>query len=191
MRQLLLCGWLAFASWSLLRAQVPPPAPAPVAPSTAPSFSFDGQTFTRVSSTPTKTGFMEEYLPAGQPLSGWTAMASIHHLITAVADPVAATRGVADAVRQRNPSAQVVLMNDAATGDSMIDFVTWPPTATGNPPYLEYDICKYRKAPDGGLIALQYVRRAYGPQEQPFVQGIKAERQRLVPLMAAAQFNPQ
>ena len=179
---------VAFAAGCLLRAQTPA-APPPSAP--APRFSFDGQTFTRISSTPTKTGFMEEYLPAGQTLSGWTAMASIHHLVTAVADPVAATQSVAEAVRQRNPNAQVVLMNDPATGDSIVDFVTWPVSAAPAPAYLEYDICKYRKAPEGGLIALQYVRRAYGPQEQPFIQGIKAERQRLVPLMAAAHFDPR
>ena len=186
MRLILIRAAFALASAAILQAQ---PLPTPPAP--APGFSFDGKTFVRVSMTPTKTGFMEEYLPVGQGLSHWTAMASIHHLTTAVADPVAATHAVADAVRHTNPDAQILLMNNAATGNALIDFVTWPVGGTGNPPFFEYDICKYRKAADGGLVAFQYVQRAYGADEQPFVQNLKVERQRLLPLMGTTDFSPR
>jgi hypothetical protein len=186
LRPILALGVFAVASTVVLCAQAPPTPAAP-----APAFSFDGQTFVRVSMTPTKTGFMEEYLPVGQALSHWTAMASIHHLNTAVADPVAATHAVADAVRRANPDAQILIMNNAATGNALVDFVTWPVGGAGNPPFFEYDICKYRKASDGGLIAFQYARRAYGADEQPFVQNLKTERQRLLPLMGTTDFNPR
>jgi hypothetical protein len=168
------------------------PGPAAPAATTAPtSFSFDGQTFSRISSKTTTTGYMEEFLPAGQTLSNWTCMASIHHLNTAVPDPAAATRSVAEAVRQRNHDAQVLVMNNAATGVSLLDFVTWPLSAAGTPEFFEHDICKYRKAPEGGLVVFQYAERAYGPNGPPFLQNLKAERQRVLPLMAAADFDPK
>jgi hypothetical protein len=179
------------AASALLHAQAPVPDPTLAPDPGAPVFAFDNQTFSRVATSPTKTGTMDEYLPAGQTLAHWTTMVSVHHLTTAVADPVAATQAVAQAVRQHNPSAQVVLMNNAATGDALIDFVTWPPASTpdGNPAYIEYDICKYRKAPQGGLMALQYILRAYGSDEPAFMRSLKDTRARLTPLMAAAPFG--
>ena len=184
MRKILFLGACVLACVGGLRAQTA------VTPSPNPAFQFDGTTFVRAAVTPTKTGTMEEYLPAGQAPAHWTRMAAIHHLTTAVPDPIAATRDLADAVKRRNPDAQVLLMNNAATGDALVDFVTWP-TGSSTPAYLEYDICRYRKAPEGGLIAFQLVRRAYGNDEQALLQNLKAERQRLIPLMGAAQFGPK
>ena len=184
MKRILFLGAVVLTCVGLLRAQTA------VAPAPSPSFQFDGSTFVRATVTPTKTGTMEEYLPAGQAPAHWTRMAAIHHLKTAVPDPIAATHDLADAVKRRNPDAQVLLMNNAATGDALVDFVTWP-TGSATPAYIEYDICRYCKAPAGGLVAYQIVHRAYGNDEQVLLQNLRTERQRLIPLMGAAQFDPK
>jgi hypothetical protein len=200
MPRLLILTLLGAAAVAAAHAQTMPAAPpaappatptAPVASAAPTSFSFNGQTFIRAASKATTTGYMEEFLPAGQTLSNWTCMASIHHLTTAVPDPSAATRSVAQAVRQRNRDAQVLVMNNAATGTSLLDFVTWPLSAAGAPEFFEHDICKYRKAPEGGLVVFQYAERAYGPNGPLFLQNLKAQRQRVLPLMAAGDFNPK
>jgi hypothetical protein len=66
------------------------------------------------------------------------------------------------------------------TGDVIVDFVVWPPDVS----FVEFNVFKYSKREEGGIEAQQYAVRAYGKEGQEFLKGLKAVRERLVPLMA-------
>jgi hypothetical protein len=170
--------WLS----AVLQAQEP-------AAATPKSVQFDGQTFMLASDQPTKTGSIEEFLLPGQAFTSWTKLAAIHHFPLDV-DPALSTAELAQTVHQNNPQAQTLVMNNSATGDSLIDFVTWPTSDPNGIAYIEFDVFKYQKLRAGGLVAYQYALRAYGKDGAAFLKTLKTERVRLDNLMATGGLTP-
>ena len=60
----------------------------------------------------------------------------------------------------------------------IVDFVVWPADAS----FVEWNVFKYAKRPEGGVVAEQYALRAYEDSEA-FLKGLRPVRERLVELM--------
>ena len=83
------------------------------------------------------------------------------------------------ALKQQNPDAPSAIIRSPSTGEVIVDFVTWPPDRA----FTEFNLFRYGKRDGGGVVAQQYALRHYGDATE-FLRGLKAERTRLVELMA-------
>jgi len=139
---------------------------------------FDGETLPLAFEQANQTETLAEYIPAGQTLERWTQLAAIRHFRVRL-DPAAAVGALARRLKETNPLAPSKILENPQTGEVMIDFVTWPESGE----FVEFNIFKYHKAPDGTLVAEQYALRAYEDSED-FLRKLRPVRERLVELMA-------
>jgi hypothetical protein len=120
---------------------------------------------------------VKEYLPEGQKLDSWEQLASIREYAQ-LDDPKAVAENLVRLLKQQNPSAPHQLVQKQDTREVMVDFVTWPADVS----FVEFNVFKYSKKKDGGLIAQQYALRNYS-DPQKFLRELKPVRERLVKLM--------
>jgi hypothetical protein len=145
---------------------------------------FDGQTlvFAWQGGAPGETA--REYIPPGEKLESWTKLASIREY-PKLDDPRAVAANLVRALKQQNPAAQSATIENPATGEVIVDFVTWPADRA----FVELNIFKYARRPGGGLLAQQYALREY-QDTTGFLQRLRPVRERLVGLMAREGLRP-
>jgi hypothetical protein len=139
---------------------------------------FQGTAFKKAFSDKSAAGPYFEYLPKGQSLKSWTKLMGYYDF-PKLRDPKDAAQNLARLVKKANPLAQSQVIENPSTGEAIVDFVTWPEDVK----FVEFNIWRYRKAPGGGLVALQYAERAYDDQ-QMFLKRLRDRRPKLLDAMA-------
>jgi hypothetical protein len=89
------------------------------------------------------------------------------------------------ALERQNPAGQSAMIENPATGEVIVDFVTWPADRA----FVEFNIFKYARKPRGGLVAQQYALRDY-QDTTGFLKSLRPVRERLVGLMAKEGLRP-
>lgn len=144
----------------------------------AKAVTFDGRRLAQAAQGGTPVEAWREFVPSGEPIARWTRLASIREYPTH-ADPMALATGLLRALKQQNPDAPSAIIRNPSTGEVIVDFITWPPDRA----FTEFNLFRYGKRDGGGVVAQQYALRHYGDAGE-FLRGLKAERTRLVELMA-------
>ena len=146
--------------------------------------SFDGQTLVLAWQGGNPGETVREYIPVGEKLESWTKLASIREY-PKLDEPRAVAANLVRALKQQNSAAQSAMIENPATGEVIVDFVTWPADRA----FVEFNIFKYARRPGGGLIAHQYALRDY-QDTTAFLRGLRPVRERLVGLMAKEGLRP-
>jgi hypothetical protein len=154
----------------------PPQGPKPAAAPQA--VRFDDQTLTLSFEAGASGETLKEYLPQGQKLDSWTKLAAIREYPN-LHDPLALAAGVLKQLKQDYPLSPSSIIQNPKTGEVIVDFIVWPEDAS----FVEFNIFKYQKRPDGGVSSQQYALREYKNQEA-FLKSFRPVRRRLVELMA-------
>ena len=132
-------------------------------------------------------GVAEFTLP-GETVNDWTKLFAFHSYPEAGDNPglAAATLGkVVKEVKEVNKDANFALTEDAKTGETIIDFLTWAPDSD----VMEFNVFKYARAANGsGLVALQYAQRFKADDLD--VADFRALRQHSVEEMARTDVGP-
>jgi hypothetical protein len=146
--------------------------------------TFDGQILVLAWQGGSAGESVREYVPAGEKLESWTKLASIREY-PKLEEPRAVAANLVRALKQQNPAAQSAMIENPATGEVIVDFVTWPADRA----FVEFNIFKYGRRPGGGLVAHQYALREY-QDTTGFLRGLRPVRERLVGLMAKEGLRP-
>jgi hypothetical protein len=172
MRTLLVCFCL-LASIGLAQAQTP-------------TVEFDGQVYylayedeTGLPKGPPGNG-LAEFTLEGETLDNWTKLFAFHAYPSLLETPLQAASDLGRVLKQVNRDANYALTEDKATGDAIIDFLTWAPGSE----VMEFNVFKYSRAGlRPGLVALQFAQRfKLGTYS---VDAFRALRERAVENMAA------
>jgi hypothetical protein len=121
---------------------------------------------------------VREYIPPGEKLASIREYPKLD-------DPRAVAANLVRALKQQNPAAQSAMIENPATGEVMVDFVTWPADRA----FVEFNIFKYARKPGGGLVAQQYALREY-QDTTGFLRSLRPVCDRLVGLMAREGLRP-
>ncbi len=140
--------------------------------------AFDGKRLAQAAQGGTPVERWREFVPDGEAIARWTHLASIREY-PGHKDPKALATALLQALKKQNPDAPSSIIQHPATGEVIVDFVTWPPDRA----FTEFNLFRYGKREGGGIVAQQYALRRYGDAGD-FLRGLKAERVRLVDLMA-------
>ncbi|CAG0982762.1 hypothetical protein BURK1_01833 [Burkholderiales bacterium] len=168
MRIALLAAWFAAVA----------PALALDAHPGARAITFDGERLVHAADGTTPVERWREFVPAGEKIERWTRLASLREY-PSHDDPKALAGNLVRALRRQNPEAPSSIIENPATGEVIVDFVTWPADRA----FIEFNLFRYGRRDGGGTVAQQYALRHYG-EATAFLRGLKAERPRLVDLMA-------
>lgn len=126
---------------------------------------------------------LREYLPEGETLEHWSHMVAVREW-SHLSDPSAAADALLEALARDNPLARSQKLAKPATGEVLVDFVTWP--ADGS--FAEFNVFRYGKAARGkGIVAFQLAWRGYDDREA-FFEALKRERPRLLEVVAKGTF---
>ena len=139
--------------------------------------NFDGQSLVLRWEGENPGETIKEYIPADQKLDSWTRLASIR-TYSELDDPAALAGGVIKQLKKDYPDSPCAIIENPETGEVVIDFVLWPADLA----FVEFNVFKYAKGEDGGVIAEQYALRDYDDSEG-FLKGLRPVRERLVNLM--------
>ena len=142
------------------------------------TLTFDGVRLTRAADGTTPVERWREFIPEGEKLERWTRLASIREYPTH-ADVKALAGELLRTLKRRHPDAPSSIIENPSTGEVIVDFLVWPPDRA----FTEFNLFRYGKRDGGGVVAQQYALRAYG-DATTFLRGLKAERVRLLDLMA-------
>ncbi len=142
------------------------------------SVQFDGETLILAFEQNGDEQSLQEFILEGQNLDKWTKLAAIRQY-EKLDDPKALVQAMAKRLKETNADAPFSIMEQEDDDAVIIDFVTWPEDGS----FVEFNIFKYRKRPEGGLIAEQYALRAYENSEE-FLSLLRPLRERLVDVMA-------
>lgn len=145
---------------------------------------FDGQLLVLAWQGGSAGETVREYVPPGETLGSWTKLASIREY-PKLDEPRAVAANLVRALKQQNPAAQSAMIENPATGEVIVDFVTWPADRA----FVEFNIFKYARRPGGGLVAHQYALREY-QDTTGFLRSLRPVRERLVGLMAKEGLHP-
>lgn len=147
------------------------------ATATEDTVNFDGQTLVLRWEGENPGETIKEYIPADQKLDSWTKLASIR-TYAELDDPAALAGAVIKQLKNDYPDSPCAIIENPETGEVVIDFVLWPADLS----FVEFNVFKYAKGEDGGVIAEQYALRDYDDSEG-FLKGLRPVRERLVNLM--------
>lgn len=142
------------------------------------ALAFDGKRLVHAAQGQTPVERWREFVPAGEAIARWTRLASIREY-PGHTDPKALASGLLRALKQQNPDAPSSIIQHPVSGEVIVDFVTWPRDRA----FTEFNLFRYGRREGGGVVAQQYALRVYG-DATAFLRGLKAERVRLVDLMA-------
>ena len=120
-----------------------------------------------------------EFIPKGETLEKWTHLASIRRF-PEQDDPQGLAKRTIEGVAEKYPGAPTNLQNDPRGSDAVIEFIVSPP----DDGFAEYNLFRYAKDPQGGVVAEQYALRGYGDREK-FLESLTEQRQKLLDEMAA------
>jgi hypothetical protein len=146
--------------------------------------TFDGQILVLAWQGGAPGEIAREYIPPAEKLESWTKLASIREY-PQLDDPRAVAANLVRALKQQNPAAQSAMIENPATGEVIVDFVTWPADRA----FVEFNVFKYARKPGGGLVAQQYALRDY-QDTTGFLRSLRPVRERLVGLMAKEGLRP-
>jgi hypothetical protein len=149
------------------------------------SLRFDNQTLNLAWQGGTPDAPIYEYVPAGETLDRWTHLASIREYHS-IDNAKALADGTLQDVKQNYPGAPTQIVENPNNGDVMVDFLVGPPDGS----FVEYNVFQYSKRPEGGTVAQQYARRAYGDDAEAFGKIISDTRDRLLNEMADHGLEP-
>lgn len=159
-------GWPSLALL-LLTSLVGVRAAEPVERLSVPGpLQLDGQQFhLEWTSHPTPAFYKQEYLPAGQTLTGYRQMLVLDLLVTdATAGQLAAAKvRELDARKATDPVVNHDLIVKPDGSSVLLDFVLSAPDADGNI-IVEWNAYRYQAQPDGVLL-FGISRRAYGHED--------------------------
>jgi len=141
--------------------------------------SFDGQTLVLAAQGENDNEQVLEFIPKGEKLDRWTRLASVR-VYDKSQDPKLLAGGLVKQVKMAYPQAPCAIMEHAATGASIVDFVVGP--ADGS--MVEFNIFKYSRMDDGRVVAEQYAIRRTGDVRGFLARELRPLRERLLPLMA-------
>jgi hypothetical protein len=102
-------------------------------------------------------GYIKEYIPKNQNLNKWEEMISIH-TFPKVSDPKQFAQYLGDIVNKKY-GAKFYLIINQKENMAVLSFIL--PSNDKNLPFLEYNLWKYKKHNNGGIIGLQYAKRFY------------------------------
>jgi hypothetical protein len=140
--------------------------------------TFDGKRLVQAADGATEVERWREFVPAGESIDRWKTLASLREYPTH-RDVKALAGELVRALKRRYPDAPSSVIENPSTGDVIVDFIVWPPDRA----FTEFNLFRYGKRDGGGVVAQQYALRAYGDATD-FLRGLKAERVRLLDLMA-------
>jgi len=142
-----------------------------------PSVTFDGQTLFLAWQNDDDKPTIREFIPQGQDLETWTELASLRDY-PELNDPFLICGAMAKRAMDMNADANGRVTDNNANGEAVVDFLAWPEDKS----FVEFNVFRYRKADQGGLVAEQYAVRDYKDPEA-FVKNLKPIRERLVKSM--------
>lgn len=145
-----------------------------------PTLQFEGETYHLAYSEQDGGGnWINEYLPAGEKLESWHKLLAVRSYGKVKLTPAVAVANLADNLKKSNPLAKSQRMENAKTGEAVIDFLTWPRSAD----FLEFNVFKFAVV-DGVLMSYQFALREY---ENPAnMKKFLENKQSLVSKMAVA-----
>jgi hypothetical protein len=140
---------------------------------------FDGETLVLAWEGGTLTEPIKEYIPADESLESWTKLASIRIHVD-LNDPEQIVGAVAEQLEKTNPKFPSDYKIDQDSGAAIIEFIMWPGQGdAGDAQFVEYNVFKYTKRPEGGLVAEQYALRAYGADIGGFLRTLAPIKDRV------------
>jgi hypothetical protein len=145
---------------------------------TSRTLTFDGKRLVQAADGTTAVERWREFVPAGESIDRWRTLASIREYPTHT-DVRALAGELVRALKRRYPDAPSSIIENPSTGEVIVDFVVWPQDRA----FTEFNLFRYGKRDGGGVVAQQYALRAYG-DATAFLRALKAERVRLLDLMA-------
>lgn len=163
---------IALCGASFVRADDGPTAP--VTSTDKPSVKFEGNTLLLAWQNDDDKPTIREFIPEGQDLETWTILASLRDYPD-LEDPFLICGAMAKRATDLNADANGRVTENKETGEAVVDFLAWPEDKS----FVEFNVFRYRKADQGGLIAEQYALRDYKDPEA-FVKNLKPIRERLV-----------
>jgi len=140
--------------------------------------TFDGKRLVHAAEGKTPVELWREFVPPGEKLERWTRLASVREYPTH-RDPRTLAGELVRALKQHYPGAPFALFENPSTGEVIVDFLAWPDDRA----FTEFNVFRYGVRDGGGVVAQQYAIRVYGDAGD-FLRGLKAERPRLVDVMA-------
>jgi len=146
---------------------------------------FDGVAMVQAAEGDTPGEHWREFIPAGEDLKSWTRLASIREY-PKLDDPKTVAGNLVRALRRQNPQAGSAILENKKTGEIIVDFITWP----DDHKFVEFNLFRYGRHPNGGVIVQQYALRRY-ENTSGFLAAFKSERQRLVNMMATRGLSVQ
>lgn len=169
---------VVFGLLALLGGLKPSHAKAPQPASSPQQVEFDGQTMNLAWTNENPEAPIVEYLPKGETLEKWTHLASIRRY-PELEDAQKLAKLTVDEVAKAYPGAPTNLADDPNGTGAVIEFVVTAPDDS----FAEYNIFKYAKDPQGGVVAQQYALRGYGDRKK-FEDELTERRQQLLDEMA-------
>jgi hypothetical protein len=121
---------------------------------------------------------MKEFIPKGQTLRSWTTFVGVYEY-PLIDDPRAFAHQMAESIKHQNPRAQSAMAYDPKTGVAIIDFVTWPVDAK----FIEYNVFKFERHPEKGIVGYQYAVRDYN-DKRTFFKNLEALRKQSLKTMS-------
>jgi hypothetical protein len=142
-----------------------------------PTVEFDDQTLTLAFEGKNPGEVIKEYIPTGETLEKWTKLASTREY-SDLDNPLILATVLKKQLEEKYPHANCTLTEDADDNSAVIDFVLW----SDDKSFVEFNVFKYSKTEDGGVLAEQYALRDY-TNPQKFVDDLKETRDRTVKAM--------
>ncbi len=148
--------------------------------------SFDNASYNLAFASESGPEAINEYIPAGQTLDNWTKMVALHiyHNMPGVT-PDQFAQKMGQFLKHTNPGANYKIIKSTGRDEVIIDFFTW---TTAPPIIAEFNIFKFSRQGPTDLIGYQYAFRNYGPLTPAYTNEFKANRLRLIALVAAAPY---
>ena len=87
--------------------------------------AFDGKRLVHAAEGGTPVERWREFVPEGEAIARWTRLASIREY-PGHTDPKALAEGLLRALKQQNPGAPSSIIRHPATGEVIVDFISWP-----------------------------------------------------------------
>jgi hypothetical protein len=136
--------------------------------------AFDGTTLVLASQEKNAEESIKEYIPEGQTLEAWSHLASVRTYANHQ-DPKMLAGALVKQVKANYPQSPCSLRENTTTGESMVDFVVWPADKS----FVEFNVFKYGKGENGGVVAQQYAIRDY-KDPNGFLESLRPVRERVL-----------
>lgn len=121
------------------------------------TIAFGGERFVRAHQDIRGNGQqLVEFVRDGETLQTWQKLVGVHRFPAAGGDPKPMVGSLVRVMRQRYPDARYKILENASTGEVMIDFLVSAPGSE----VVELNVFKYARHESGrGLIAIQFAQR--------------------------------